>query len=862
MYRSPSPRFLKACAISAVCLLLLFSATRFSTRVTAQASCAVPPTGLVSWWPGEGNANDLNGANNGTLPNGASFSPGHTGQAFNFTGYGDSLPGEYVSVEDDETLNSPEITVEGWFLLRQRPQGVRLGGTDQFVLASKYSGNYQGWIIRVGNDLVPIFSVHRGAEINTAHVASSVPIELNTWVHIAASYDGATARIYVNGFETGSLPLPGGYAPYGGVLRIGMSSWWPGNFMNGLADEISIYNHALSASEVQTIYDASSAGKCHGPLPVPTPTPITQITPVIVIPGTGGSLLGIPNGRSPNREGFPGDILLGNSGNPENLQFTENGQPRSDTISHQLEPLSMYREINDLTSFLISNSNVYTRGENLFEFPYDFRRSVEYNASALANRINVVKGMTGAQKVDIVAHSLGGLVAKQYLKDFADSNDVGTLIMIGTPQLGTPKAFKILRYGEKLDTLADKCKVKRASHNLPGLFAQLPGQRYFEKVGGYFKDSADINSDGVRGLIINFTRMSNTIKYGVESPNFLCPLNDKDAEPRNILSSTLIDDGMISFHNNLDYWQKPADVKVFVIAGYGLETISEIIEAESNRYFRRPERFAFPIFTTAGDETVPMASAETVDANAVYYADLAALRTTHSKMPGDSQIQRQVLGLLRNGAGIYGSDIKLDRPFVFRQTITYSTFSPVRLSVYDSHGNHCGFLPDGSTESNIPGCSVTEMGEVQHIAVPEGDRFIVIVKGLDSGSYTLWQTELDEQGKILHTFSWENVPVSAGSTGTLVSQFNDPQNLVIDDNGDGSSDYSLSPNVYNGGVGPMRTADLNNDNKQDIDDFIAMRSAFGTCTGQTMFLSAADFDDDGCVTLKDYQFWVSLLKGQ
>ena len=46
--------------------------------------CASPPAGLVAWWPGNGNADDIVGGNNGTLTNGAGFINGEVGQAFNF----------------------------------------------------------------------------------------------------------------------------------------------------------------------------------------------------------------------------------------------------------------------------------------------------------------------------------------------------------------------------------------------------------------------------------------------------------------------------------------------------------------------------------------------------------------------------------------------------------------------------------------------------------------------------------------------------------------------------------------------------------------------------------------------------------
>ncbi len=52
-------------------------------------SCVPPPTGLIAWWPGDGNANDLAGTNNGTLFNGATFDQGRVEQAFRFDGVND-----------------------------------------------------------------------------------------------------------------------------------------------------------------------------------------------------------------------------------------------------------------------------------------------------------------------------------------------------------------------------------------------------------------------------------------------------------------------------------------------------------------------------------------------------------------------------------------------------------------------------------------------------------------------------------------------------------------------------------------------------------------------------------------------------
>src|SRR5882724_8111154 len=53
---------------------------------TAGPACVAPPSGMAGWWPGENNANDIQGANNGTLQGGVSFASGEVGQAFSFNG--------------------------------------------------------------------------------------------------------------------------------------------------------------------------------------------------------------------------------------------------------------------------------------------------------------------------------------------------------------------------------------------------------------------------------------------------------------------------------------------------------------------------------------------------------------------------------------------------------------------------------------------------------------------------------------------------------------------------------------------------------------------------------------------------------
>jgi len=83
-------------------------------------------------------------------------------------------------------------------------------------------------------------------------------------------------------------------------------------------------------------------------------------------------------------------------------------------------------------------ANGYTRELNLFTFPYDWRKSNVDTALLLRDKINSVQSICHCQKVDLVAHSMGGLVSRQYIQSDNYENDVGKMIFLGTPHLGAP----------------------------------------------------------------------------------------------------------------------------------------------------------------------------------------------------------------------------------------------------------------------------------------------------------------------------------------------------------------------------------------------------------------------------------------
>lgn len=206
-------------------------------------ACPVPTTtGLISYWPGEGTANDLQDGHHGTLHNGATFAPGIMGQAFAFDGNND-----YVEVPHNTTLLPPTVTLDFWLNPRSYP-----GETVSAIPLTK--GSYIGpYWIEFYNNLVAAWVRSGGSNY---HVVGAQP-PLDTWTHYTFTFDGTTWTAYTNGAVTDSRPVTGTVDPtITAPLSLGRGGWnatFGSVWFDGRLDEIRIYDRALSSGEVAAL---------------------------------------------------------------------------------------------------------------------------------------------------------------------------------------------------------------------------------------------------------------------------------------------------------------------------------------------------------------------------------------------------------------------------------------------------------------------------------------------------------------------------------------------------------------------------------------------------------------------------------
>jgi hypothetical protein len=214
----------------------------------------------VAWWRAEGNARDRVGHNDGILVGNPIFSDGIIGKAFEFNGIG-----SYVKIPKSQKPDIIRgITMEFWMKASVNNELHSYQG----LVASDYYG------VEISNGFQSNMGVNfyvssdRGRSWGATSEANGggATISAGEWHHIAGTYDGANVVLYIDGQAWGNpASYSGTVSPISrsGFLAIGSEDGrtaFPNcigtRYFNGAIDEARIYNRALSASEIQSIYKA------------------------------------------------------------------------------------------------------------------------------------------------------------------------------------------------------------------------------------------------------------------------------------------------------------------------------------------------------------------------------------------------------------------------------------------------------------------------------------------------------------------------------------------------------------------------------------------------------------------------------
>ncbi len=172
---------------------------------------------------------------------------GQAGMALEFAG-----PEHYVECADQPSLNpTGAITVCAW---AKQMSVVNPVGADDIVSKQEH----RGYVLCLNHEL-PTFSF--GTSPEWLRVMGPQKLGHDTWIHLAAVYDGTSDVLLVNGIEVGALATTKSIPVSPTPLRVGRGPFDQSRRFHGVIDEVAIFDMALTATDLQAIIDLGRGGK-------------------------------------------------------------------------------------------------------------------------------------------------------------------------------------------------------------------------------------------------------------------------------------------------------------------------------------------------------------------------------------------------------------------------------------------------------------------------------------------------------------------------------------------------------------------------------------------------------------------------
>jgi tetratricopeptide (TPR) repeat protein len=180
---------------------------------------------------------------------------GVTQDAAGWIAGGDSFDGsdDYVDCGTSDSLNiSYQITLEAWV----KPEGYEHPQTDPSVVG-KYEDSERSYVLKFGDDPGDVddwdFRMSSTGDANEADVHASNSVVSNAWQYMAGTWDGSTARLYLNGAQIDDdVSFSGPLYQTATEVRIGSTSYY--DEWDGLIDEVRISNIGRSGDWVRAQY--------------------------------------------------------------------------------------------------------------------------------------------------------------------------------------------------------------------------------------------------------------------------------------------------------------------------------------------------------------------------------------------------------------------------------------------------------------------------------------------------------------------------------------------------------------------------------------------------------------------------------
>ncbi|MEI6288390.1 MAG: hypothetical protein WCP18_02270, partial [bacterium] len=387
----------------------------------------------------------------------------------------------------------------------------------------------------------------------------------------------------------------------------------------------------------------------------------------------------------------------------------------------------------------------YEEGKNLFSLPYNWRLSNVITAGLLKTKIQEIKNICNCDKVDLVAHSMGGIVARTYIEGDGYNNDVDKLIFLATPHLGSTKTYLMWASGipgiRKSDWIFSRIFNAEAERNGFGSASQYIRNKPIESVNqilpiySYLRDKG---SNSLRQYPDNYPRnyfleqlnqADNLAKLNsVQIYNFLANTTDEE---------TITNLRVVSHNDPFGDWS------------YG--------EPENFEYLWTDQGIEYG----PGDTTVPKGSNSNFNNSPDIIID-----SDHTSIPTDAQ--KQVIKILT------GTEPTTEvRENFVHNAIMVQIHSPADFVITAPDGKKLGF-----GQNQIPNAFYTNIGEqFAVIKNPLEGEYKVDLTGTGNGSYKLVLSYLDDQNNTDNSF---NGQITVGEQQSFTANYSQASGTSIE----------------------------------------------------------------------------------
>lgn len=505
------------------------------------------------------------------------------------------------------------------------------------------------------------------------------------------------------------------------------------------------------------------------------------------------------------------------------LAFTEGGESVNEVkvtgILNSFYGVPIYSPLTSFFDGLVQDETIAQWTPLAYDWRYTPQSIVTHGIETEGGTIDVIAEIerlsehSKSGKVTIVAHSLGGMLAKAIIKKLEEEGKdhlIDTVVMVGTPELGTPQALSALLHGDGEGLLGgfivNSIAARSIAQHMPSAYMLLPSSQYFEEVldAPIVFDSASSFTDAWRA------RWATSTDAYAEYEEFIKGEGvTREKPPVNTLRlPEVVDaelfDAVAEERARYASYAIPAHIREVRIAGWGSPTV-KAVNYTTQHFLKSYDT----LFTREGDGTVVYPSVTTSGSGEKYFFNLDKYRDPknkqvhHRDLLNSDPIQELLENLIEQKELVETSYVVSTKPTItnIEDELIVSTHSPVVLGAYDEFGNFTGIDPtqDLSREvltirEDIPGSSFVYSSESQHLFLPKFGTYRFVYTGVGSGPTTVTVRNFTGDATT-DGLTFSDIPTEAQTRASFSLSGGALDNVAIslDRDGDGVIDANISP---------------------------------------------------------------------